>query len=311
VQRAYELWHALERDSGRPLLVQTGGLMLGPADGELVDGARRSAELHGIPFDLLDAAEVRRRFPAFRPAADAVGVLEHRAGFLDPEACVESCLALAARDGATLRFNTPVDRWEPMGEGIRLHTASGNLDCNRLILAAGAWMSGLTGPRPLPLTVTRQVMYWFRPRGLASHFGGTQMPVFIWEWEVGRMIYGFPDHGSGFKVARHHEGPVVNANVADRTVSPIEIAEMRVILRRCFPEADAEPSDAVTCLYTSTPDHHFILGAHPDEPRVILASPCSGHGFKFASAIGEVLADLATHGQSKFDLTPFSPTRFA
>lgn len=310
VKRAYELWHALEHDSGRTLLTRTGGLMLGPADGELVDGARQSAEMHGIPYDLLDAAAVRRRFPAFRPAPDAVGVLEHRAGFLDPEACVESCLTLAARAGATLRFDTPVDRWERAGDGIRLHTAAGPVECDKLILAAGAWMGGLTGGTPLPLTVTRQVMYWFRPEGGASHFGAGKLPVFIWEWEEGRMIYGFPDHGPGFKVARHHEGPVVNANVADRTVSLADIAEMREILRRCFPEADGEPVDAATCLYTSTPDHHFILGPHPDEPRVILASPCSGHGFKFASAIGEVLADLATTGHSAFDLAPFSPGRF-
>jgi len=310
VRRAYELWHDLERDSGRTLLTQTGGLMLGPAGGELVDGARRSAELHGIPWELLDAAAVRRRFPAFRPDADAVAVLEQRAGFLDPEACVESCLTLAAGAGATLWFDTLVDRWERTGDGIRLHTTGGTVECNRLILAAGAWMGGLMGGTPLPLTVTRQVMYWFRPKEGVPHFGAGKLPVFIWEWEAGRMIYGFPDHGAGFKVARHHEGPTVNANVADRSVSPAEIAEMREILRRCFPEADGEPVDAATCLYTNTPDHHFVLGAHPDEPRVILASPCSGHGFKFASAIGEVLADLATTGQSSFDLSPFSPRRF-
>ncbi len=310
VQRAYELWHALEQDSGRHLLTTTGGLMLGPADGELVQGARRSAEAHDIPFELLDAAAVRRRFPAFRPDDDAVGVLEHRAGFLDPEACIESCLTLASKAGATLRFDTLVDRWEPTEDGVRLHTSSGIVECARVVLTAGAWMGGLIGIVALPLTVTRQVMYWFRPHSGASHYGAGAMPVFIWEWEPGRMIYGFPDHGAGFKAARHHEGPVVNANVADRTVSPAEIAEMRLILGRCFPEADGEPVESATCLYTSTPDHHFVLGPHPNDPRVILASPCSGHGFKFASAIGEVLADLVISGRTTFDLSPFSPGRF-
>ena len=310
VQRAYELWYALERDSGRHLLTRTGGLMLGPATGALVDGARRSAELHGIPYDLLDAADVRRRFPAFHPAAEAVGVLEHRAGFLDPEACIESCLTLAAGAGAELWFDTPVQRWERTMEGIRLATSRGPVECGRLILAAGAWMGALLGTAPLPLHVTRQVMYWYRPRQGAEDFGVDRLPVFIWEWDAGRMIYGFPDHGAGFKVARHHEGPEVRADSVDRSVSEAEIAEMGEILVRCFPEVDGPPIETATCLYTSTPDQHFVLGAHPDEPRVILASPCSGHGFKFASAIGEALADLATTGRSAFDLSPFSPLRF-
>jgi sarcosine oxidase len=310
VRRAFELWRALERDAGRALLTQTGGLMLGPAAGVLVDGARRSAELYELPHELLDAAEVRRRFPAFRPAADMVGMLEHRAGFLDPETCIASCLELAAGAGAELWFDTAAAGWERTGEGIRLDTARGLVECDRLILAAGAWIGDFVEGGVLPVTVTRQVMYWFRPGQAAHHFRASQMPVFIWEWQPDRMIYGFPDHGAGFKVARHHEGPQVSAAGADRVVGAGEIAEMREILQECFPEVEGPPTETATCLYTSTPDHHFVLGPHPHEPRVILASPCSGHGFKFASAIGEVLADLATTGISAFDLTPFSPRRF-
>ncbi len=310
VRRAYELWRALEHDSGRLLLRETGGLMLGAPGGELVDGARRSAELHRLPFELLAAPEIRRRFPVFRAEDHTAGILEPRAGFLDPEACLESFLALATGAGATLWFDTPVAHWESAGTGLRLHTTRGPIECGRLILAAGPWLGELVGGLSLPLTVERQVMFWFQPGVEPERFGADRLPVFIWEWDAGRFFYGIPDAGSGFKVAPHHEGVSTSAVAVDRAVRDAEIAAMREILRRCIPDADGPPTDAATCLYTNTPDHHFVLGEHPHDPRVLIASPCSGHGFKFASAIGEVLADLVTSGQSRFDLTPFSPRRF-
>ena len=311
VRRAYELWSALERDSGRSLLRQTGGLMLGSPDGTLVQGARQSAELHGLPVESLNAAEIRRRFPVLHPAQHDVGIFEPRAGFLDPEGCVAGALELAVRAGAELRAETPIAGWTTSGSAVRLSTSRGTVECDTLILAAGPWMPGLLGGAPIPLTVERQVMYWVRPTGDRSRFAPDRLPVFIWEWEPDRLFYGIPDHGAGFKVARHHEGEVVTPDAADRGVSSAEILEMRAILRRTIPEADVPPVEAVTCLYTNTPDRNFVLGAHPSEPRVLLASPCSGHGFKFASVLGELLADLATGRQSGFDLTPFRPDRFA
>ncbi len=310
VQRAYTLWQALERDSGRTLFRKTGGLMLGPARGTLVEGARRSAEQHGLVCELLDAPAIRRRFPVFHPEDDTVGILEPRAGILDPEACVESCLTLAVQAGATLLFDTPATGWESSMAGIRLITSRGSVACDRLILAVGPWLGELMTTAALPLSVMRQVMYWFRPAVEPEHFSAERMPIFIWEWAAERMIYGFPDAGAGVKVARHHEGATVTADGVDRAVSSTEVSEMRAILRRCLPDADGPPIDTATCLYTNTPDHHFVLGPHPDEPRVILASPCSGHGFKFAPAIGEVLADLATGRRVAADLSLFSPARF-
>ncbi len=309
VRRAYELWQALERDGGRPLLQQTGGLMLGPEGGPLVSGARRSAETHGLPFELLEASGIRRRFPAFHAPAGTVGVLEPRAGFLDPEAAIETSLALAARAGAELRFEVAVAGWRATAAGIAVETSAGPLEADSLILAPGAWAPELLAGSSVPFSVERQVMYWFTPaRPEAFRVGA--LPVFIWEWEPGRLFYGIPDHGGGFKVAQHHGGEAATADTVRRRVLPEEIAGMRQLLRRFIPEADGPPTDAVTCLYTNTPDHHFVLGPHPDEPRVILGSACSGHGFKFASVLGEVLADLALTGRSSFDLTPFRPARF-
>lgn len=310
VRRAYELWQALERDGGRPLLQQTGGLMIGPADGALVRGARESAEAHGLPFELLDAAGIRRRFPVFHAPAGSAGVLEPRAGVLDPEAAIEVTLALAAQAGAELRFEAPVSGWrEEAGGGLRLDTSAGPVHAERVIVTAGPWAPELLAGAGAPLEVERQVMYWFRPAA-PEPFAATRLPVFIWEWGAGRYFYGLPDQGAGFKVARHHDGETVTAATPRRAVQPEEIGEMRQLLRRFIPDADGPPTDAITCLYTNTPDHHFLLGPHPRDPRVIIGSACSGHGFKFAPVLGEVLADLALTGQSAFDLTPFRPGRF-
>jgi sarcosine oxidase len=310
VRRAYELWQALERDTGRDLLRRIGGLMLGPPDGALVQGASRSAEMHAVSFEVLNAVDIRRRFPVFQPADGSVGIFEPRAGFLDPEGCVAGALDLAVRAGADLRCDTAVTGWSGTGSGIRLVTSRGQLECGTLILAAGPWMAGFLREAAISLTVERQVMYWLRPSGDRLRFSADHLPVFIWEWERDRLFYGIPDHGAGFKVARHHEGDTVTPDAVDRRVHAGEIAEMRALLVRTIPEADGPLVEAATCLYSNTPDRHFVLGRHPREPRVLLASPCSGHGFKFASAIGEVLADLATGRTPSFDLGPFRPDRF-
>jgi sarcosine oxidase len=308
VRRAYEAWARIARDSGQSLFRQTGGLMLGPPNGELVAGAKRSAETHGLPHDVLDASEIGRRFPGFAVEPGTVGVLEPRAGFLDPELCVQSCLELAARGGATIRFDTPVSGWRATGDTLRIDTAEGAIACDRAILASGPWLPAMLGGR-LPLSVERQVTYWFRPAREVDLFRADRCPVFMWEWSPGRLFYGIPDHGYGVKVARHHEGKTVSPDEVDRTVHPEEVAVMRELVRRFLPAADGPLREAVVCLYTNTPDHHFLLGPHPEEPRVLLASACSGHGFKFASAVGEVLADLVLSGRTDVDVSLFGPGR--
>lgn len=310
VRRAYELWSALERDSGRSLLRKTGGLMLGAPDSALIQGATRSAVEHGLQHEMLNAAEIRRRFSIFRPSPEEVGVFEPEAGFLDPEGSIDASLRLAEGAGATVWTEITVLGWRRAGDGLVLETSRGAVSCGTAIVAGGAWAGALLESSGVPLTVERQVMYWFRPAAGAAQFSADHAPVFIWEWSSGRLIYGIPDHGAGFKVARHHEGEPVVPDQVDRTIHPDEIAAMRAILSRTIPELKAPPVDAVTCLYTNTPDHHFVLGAHPGEPRLLIGSACSGHGFKFATVLGEVLADLATVGASRFDLSAFRPDRF-
>lgn len=310
VQRAYALWHALEAEAGRTLFVRTGGLMAGPPDGMLVSGALASARAAHLPHEELTAAEIRRRFPAFAPADDEVGVFESRAGVLYPELCLQSLQEQAARAGAELRFHEHVDRWDATGDGVRVHTARGSYHADRLVLAAGPWMTRLLAALGLPLDVERQVFHWFAPAARAELFGASAAPVVIWEYERDHAIYTVPDVGHGVKAGIHHDGAVViDPDRVDRVVHPEDEARTRRILARIMPDLAGRVLDSRVCLYTNTPDRHFLIDSHPEFPQVLLASPCSGHGFKFASAIGEVIADWSTGGRSPFALELFARDR--
>ncbi|MGH7703929.1 MAG: N-methyl-L-tryptophan oxidase [Gemmatimonadales bacterium] len=311
VRRAYHRWAELKRETGRSLLRITGGLMLGAADGVLVCGARASARTHGLAFEELAGAEIRRRFPALQAPDESAGILEPQAGVLFPEQCIEAFLSLAGARGAELQFDEPALEWRIEGEGVAVSTAGGVYRAGRLILAAGPWTGGLLNRTRLRLSVERQVALWFTPARAPERFGPDRLPVFLWEWAPDRFFYGIPDLGDGFKVARHHEGETTEPDTVRREVGVHEVEQVRDLLGQYLPDAGGALRDTAVCLYTNTPDGHFVLDFHPHHPQVVVASPCSGHGFKFASVIGEILADLAIGGSSGFDLTPFSARRAA
>ena len=311
VQRAYQLWADLEKESGRNLFRQTGGLMIGPPSGVVVNGARRSAERHQLAHEILSAAQVRERFPALQPTDEMIAVLEPRAGILFPEACIESHLLLAQRHGATLRLNEPISRWEVNGSGVNVATPQAAYHAARLVFTAGGWVQSLLPELNLPFTVERQILFWFDARANASLFGPERCPIHLWEYAPRRFFYGFPDLGDGVKVARHHEGEKTSADSIRREVSSEEAASMREILRRFLPNADGPLRSAVVCMYTNTPDEHFWIDWHPQFSQVLIASPCSGHGFKFSSAIGEAVCDLVMGGKSRLDLSLFRRRAFA
>jgi sarcosine oxidase len=311
LRRAYEGWAELERESGRALLRRTGGLMAGPEGGVLFSGARRSAIEHGLPHELVTAAEIRRRFPGFTPPDDVVGLLEPRAGMLWPEGCVEAALSLARGHGAELRTDEPITTWQADGEGVVVRSARGTYRARRLILSAGAWMPALLGALGRPLQVERQLFHWFAPARRPELFGPDRCPVAVWEYAPDRIFATQPDVGDGLKAGIHHEGEATDPEHVRREPTAEDEAAMRRLVERYMPDAAGTLREARVCLYTNTPDHHFVIDVHPDHPQVIVASPCSGHGFKFASVIGEILADLATGGGSRFDLAPFSLSRLA
>jgi sarcosine oxidase len=309
VRRAYERWELLTSETGVPVFQRTGGLTLGPRDGLLVNGSRLSATTHQVPFEELDAAAISKRFPDLRPDPDTVAILEPNAGMLDPEAAVAATLARATHLGAAVHYGTAVNAWNAGSPGVTLETTAGRFEAGAVILAAGSWLGDLIGGS-LPLTVERQITFWFDPPAGMSRVSPERLPVFIWEWATDRLMYGLPDVGEGLKIARHHEGATTTPATVDRGVSPEEMADARSLLERFIPSAAGPFRSAAVCLYTDTPDYHFILGPLASDPRVVVVSACSGHGFKFASAIGEVAADLATVGSTTFDLSVFSPDRF-
>lgn len=311
VQRAYECWHALEAESGVTVLRQTGGLMLGAPSSEVVSGARRSAALHGLSHEVIDAVEVRRRYPAFRPAEHEIGVVEPRAGMLAPELAITTFTELAQRHGATIQTDEALMSWRPNGDGVQVSTTKGTYRAATLILTVGAWAGKVFGELSLPLTVQRNVLHWFTPRQNAEQFAPEQFPIFIHDHGDGPAWYGFPDTGDGVKLALHHHGDVADPDALRHHVRDDEVELVRTIVRRFMPDADGPLRASQPCMYTNVPDDHFIIDRHPDHASVIVASPCSGHGFKFSSAIGEVLADMATGDRVAFDTSLFSLARFS
>lgn len=308
VQRAFALWRELEAEAGRALLRTTGALMLGRPDSQAVRGTLRSAEEHGLPYERLSAAELRERFPALRPAPETVGILEPRAGALDVEAAVRAHLDAAHGHGARLRFDEPVVDWGAAGGGAWVRTPAGRYHADALVLAAGAWMTELAPT--LPLSVRRQVQLWFRPAREPDRLRPGAFPVFLWELAPERVFYGLPDLGDGVKVARHHGGaPVAALAGVRRDVDPGDVAEVRGFLRQCIPAADGALLEASVCLYTNTPDGHFLIDRHPQHARVWLVSACSGHGFKFAPVVGEQIAAGVTTGRIAPELAPFRLAR--
>jgi sarcosine oxidase len=305
VQRACLLWEELERESGKKLLLPTGGLMIGPPDGVLVAGALRSAREHRLAHECLDASALRKRFPIFHAGEGVAAVWEPRAGVLAPEASIEAFLATARRHGAQVRTNEPALSWKACETGVQVTTARGRYTAGHLILSAGAWMPGLLRDPVLPLAVERVFQLWFDPASDAAAFAPERCPVWIWEHERDRFLYGFPISERGIKLARHHEGESADPDHVRREVSDAEVAEVRTLIARCVPAAGGALRAAAVCLYTNTPDSHFIIDQHPLHPAVLIVSACSGHGFKFAPVIGEIVSDWAVDGIQRFDLERF------
>lgn len=300
LRRAFELWRRLETNTGRRLLQLTGGLMIGSPDSEVVSGSLRSAREHRLAHELLDAAAIRRRFPALTPDAGTVALFEREAGIVFPEEAIRAHLDVAVDTGAHVHFDERVEGWEQTARGrIEVRTSRGRYECGRLILAPGAWAKELFKIAWLPLEVEPQQLHWFEPAGGGAPFAPDRFPIYIWEIGGGVQFYGFPADDDGrVKVAffrSHVKGE----------------AAMRAALTPRIPAlSNGVLVDTVACKYTLTPDQHFVIGTHPEFENVTIASPCSGHGYKFASVVGEILADLAIDGATRHPIDLFSPRRF-
>lgn len=311
VKEAYNLWNELEEVSGKKLLLKTGGIILGSADSMVIAGAKLSAETHGVRYEYLHSKEISERFPALKPTEETVAVVEQNAGILYPEACIKANLKQAADNGATLLYNEVVTAIIPKNNSVEIITDKGKYQSSKLIVSAGAWLNDLLPQLQLPLTIKRQVLFWFKNTNtqLQEYLFPDKLPIYIWEYTHGRIFYGFPDLGDGIKTAPHHEGQPIHPDLLSQNVSTDEINDMKKIADK-YLAMDSVFNYSAVCMYTNTPDEHFIIDYHPAYKNIIIASPCSGHGFKFSSVIGKILSDMTMEQQVQFDILPFRIGRF-
>jgi sarcosine oxidase len=322
VMRSHELWREIERESGANLLSETGALIVSSdknAAKTHVEGffhkTVAAAEKFGIAHELLDAAQIRARFPQFHVRDDESGYFEPTAGFVRPEACIRAQLMLSRKHGADIHTGETVLGFEPSADGVTVATDKGRYTAGKIIVAAGPWLPDLLGGKLAALFhIYRQVQFWFDAQP-AEEFVSPRFPVFIWELQNSKQgLYGFPaidgPHG-GIKLASEQFEQTTTPQAARREVSEGEIDAMRALIAPNLPGVGPRCLRATACLYTVTPDFGFVIDRHPDSERVLIASPCSGHGFKHSPAIGEALAEWALEGKSRLDLKPFGLARFA
>ncbi|RZT86293.1 sarcosine oxidase [Pseudonocardia sediminis] len=309
LRRAGELWDAVAEESGRHLVDWSGGVMVGRPDGPTISGSLASARYWGLEHELLDAGQIHTRYPTLRPSDADVALVERRAGSVNPEESVRAHLDLAGRYGADLRHGETVLDWTATDAGVRVRTERATHEADRLVLAPGAWAPDLLADLGVPMQIERYVQFWFAPSDPAAFAGH---PVYIWEGPGGRQFYGFGLGGDGtVKVAFFRGGDVCDPASIDRTVHPGEVEEIRAFAAPHVPGAVAEFVRAKTCMYTCTPDHHFVIAPHPAHPAVTVACGFSGHGFKFVPVVGEIVADLVTAGSTSHPIDLFDPARFS
>jgi len=310
LRRAYELWREIQQHVGEQLLHITGSIDAGPPGSWVFEGSWRSCREHDLPHQVLTGAEMRRRFPAYHLPHDTLAVLQPEGGFLLPERCIVQYVMAAQALGAEIHGREKVLDWEPHRGGVKVTTERDVYHADKLVITAGAWAAKMVDVLDGLATPERQVLAWLQP-SRPELFTPDRFPVFNLLVEEGRY-YGFPAFGiPGFKFGRyHHLEEVVDPDDYDPEPNAEDERILREFASRYFPDGAGPTMALKGCMFTNTPDKHFIIDLHPDDPNVVIASPCSGHGFKFASVIGEIVADLAERGQTRHDISLFRLERF-
>lgn len=309
---AYELWHDLERRTGTELLRLCGLLMCGPPDGEIVAGSLRSARAHDLAVEELDTAQLRRRFPELAVRDGEAGIFERAGGAVFPERALAAHLAVAERAGAELRFGVAFQSWRAERGRVTVALEDGTaLEAGALVIALGPWFAAELGALGIPLAIQRNVQAWFAPATPA--YDASRFPAFLIERdELPAPLYGFPDFGDGVKAAWHGSGPFVDPDRLERAIDPArDVIPLARALEEWMPGAARAYRDGKACMYALTPDRDFVLDRHPEHPQVVLCGGFSGHGYKFASVVGEVAAELARDGATRHEIGFLSARRFA
>jgi sarcosine oxidase len=310
LRRAYELWRELEKTVGEQILHVTGSLDAGPPGSQVFEGSRRSCEEHGLPYAVLTSAELTRRFPGYRLPSETVAILQPEGGFLLPERCIVDHVLAAQALGAEVHGRERVLGWQPRAAGVQVTTDRGVYEADRLVITAGAWASELLDNLAGLAIPERQVLAWLQPRR-PELFTPDRFPVFNLVVPEGRY-YGFPVFGvPGFKLGKyHHLSEAVDPEKLDRECYPSDEAILRELAERYFPDGAGPTMALKVCMFTNSPDEHFVVDRHPTYPQVSFAAGFSGHGFKFCSVIGEIMADLAEAGATRHDIALFRRSRF-
>ena len=305
LKRAYELWREIEQTADERLLHITGSVDAGPEDSWVFKGSWESCRLHDLPHEVLTGSELHRRHPGYRLPDDHLALVQPDGGFLAPEKCIVSYVAAAQAHGAEIHARERVLEWEPLEGGVRVRTDRGSYEADKLVVTAGAWDADLVDVLDGLAVPERQVLAWLQPTR-PERFRPVNFPVFNLLVDEGRF-YGFPVFGvPGFKFGKyHHLEEVVDPETLDRETHDYDEQLLRDFAERYFPDGCGPTMDLQTCMFTNTPDNHFVIDVHPDYEQVSFASPCSGHGYKFASVIGEVMADLAETGITRHDISLF------
>ena len=309
VQEAFPLWRDLEHESGARLLTMTGALMIGPQSAEAVVGAQAAAAAHGLNARVLDAGDLRGQYPAHVITDEDVAVLDVQAGFIRPEDAVAAMIDRIVALGGGIRRGVVVKDVSGKSEGVEVATDETRESFDAVVIAAGSWTRDLV---PLPLVVERQVMAWFEiAKEGRDWLTPERFPVFIRETD-GLDIYGVPTlDGASLKIARHHGGEVTDPESVRREVDDTELDPLRRFATTYLRGVTTRVVKTAACMYTNTPDEDFVIDLHPDDPRIVVISACSGHGFKFAPVIGEIAADLACDQRTTRDISRFSASRFS
>jgi len=311
MQRAYTLWDQLGELRHETFFHRTGGICVGPADGKLVPAALASAKACNLPYEYLNAPEIKRRFSNFTPAENDVAIFDPASGYVRPEQVVQAQLDLATKSGAVLRFGETVLEVKVMASGVQVRTASETFNAGKLVLSAGSWIPKLLPELELSIQVLRKVMMWFDPVSNPESFLPGPHPY--WIWETAEMIgYGHPAVDGltgGVKAGIHSGGEPTTPDDIDRLVRADDIEVVRNFLSSRIPNLAGRYLRSRVCMYDNTPDMHFILGLSPTSDRVVIAGGTSGHAFKFVPAIGEAITDLVSTGRARQNISLFSPAR--
>lgn len=300
LRRAYELWRDLERQAGERLLFVTGCVDAGGPDSATVRGSLETCREFGLDHQILDCKRLHEKFPGYQFPGNITAVLQPDGGFLLPERCIVNYVKAAQVLGAQIHTRERVIGWDAFAGGVEVRTEHETYRTRALVITAGPWASQLC-PLLRDLAIPeRQVVLWAQPLR-PELFQSDGFPVFNLEAPEGRF-YGCPEYGvPGFKIGKyHHRLENVDPAGIDREIHPEDEAVLREGIRRYFRDADGPTLAMKTCMFTNSPDEHFILGAHPEADNVYIAAGFSGHGFKFASVVGEIMTDLALDGGKKY-----------